>query len=342
MQFTPPRCPNPACRQHALPVAGFFERRGRFRPRCRIEPVPRFRCRTCGKSFSRQTFRHDYRDRRPECNEPLFLLLVSGVGMRQSGRLLRLDIHSVVKKKRKLALTCARLHESLSRRLPTKARTFLLDEEETFEGASIRPLTMPVVIEKDTWFVVATEVGSIRRLARPGTARRGRQDIMEARHGRRPDESRVCVHKVLSELAARIGDGRIALQTDEKASYGRIARKVFGDRVVHETTAEAHNPLFAINTTMAMTRDNCGRLRRRSWLVSKRADGLREHLALFTVYRNYVRRRFNRDPRWHTPARMLDLLPRALTAAEVVAWRQDWGLRSVHPLSFLPNRPVQA
>src|SRR5204863_144381 len=79
-----------------------------------------------------------------------------------------------------------------------------------------------------------------------------------------------------------------------------------------------HNPLFAINTTMAMTRDNLGRLRRRSWLVTKVGGQLQNHLALFTVYRNYVRRRFNRDKENETPAQILKLLPRRLRNHEVV------------------------
>jgi hypothetical protein len=94
-----------------------------------------------------------------------------------------------------------------------------------------------------------------------------------------------------------------------------------------------HNPLFPINTTLAMTRDNCGRLRRRSWLVTKKAERLQNHLHIFIIYRNYVRRRFNRDKETDTPAKFLGLLPRNLHRCEVLAWRQDWGDRSIHPMS---------
>jgi transposase-like protein len=345
MRFVPPRCPNPECSQHDKPTGRFFERRGSYRARCRLAPVPRFRCRACHRTFSQQTFRHDRGDRRPDCNEPLFLLLVSGVGLRQCGRLLRLDPHSVADKMRKLALTCELLHQSLARKLPA-ARTFLLDEEETYEGTSIRPLTMPVLIERDTWFVVATAVGPIRRLAPPGSARRRRQDADELRNGRRPDHSRRCVRAVLDQLAARIGAGSITLQTDQKGSYGPIARRVFGSRLVHEVTPSTLirstcNPLFPINTTLAMTRDNCGRLRRRSWLVSKRAARLQQHFAIFTAYRNYVRRRFNRDAETESPAKLLGLVPRALTGAEVLRWRQDWGVRSIHPMSRLASATIR-
>lgn len=344
MEFIPPRCPNPDCVQHTKPEPDFYQRHGSYVPRCRPEGVPRFRCTSCRRSFSRQSFRHDYRDRRPKENAPLFLLLVSGVGQRQSGRLLGLHLRAVQRKQRKMAATLVCLHDNLCPRLPAD-RCWLLDEEETYEAASIRPLTMPVLIEQRTWFVVATAVGSIRRLAPEGTARRLRQKHDE-RRSRRRDQSSACVRKVLGTLAAKVPDGNVLLHTDQKASYATIARRVFGDRLKHVTTAgtlvrDTHNPLFPINTTLAMTRDNCGRLRRRSWLVTKKAERLQEHLALFVAYRNYVRRRFNRDPELKTPATFLGLLPRNLRQDEVLAWRQDWGARSIHPMSRDGSRTVR-
>ena len=345
MTFVPPRCPNTACVQHRAPDGVFYWRLGSYRPQCRTEPVPRLRCRTCKRHFSRQTFRFDCRDRRPECNQPLLGLLHSGVGLRQAGRLLKLDVHSVLGKLRKMGRTLRQLHKSLCPKLLGE-RTYLLDEEETYEGASIRPLTMPVLIEQEHWFVVATTVGSIRRLAPPGTGRRRRQDRDELVRGRRKDRSQRCVRAVLQELAHRIGESRLVLRTDQKGSYAVLAQAVFGDRVQHETTSglrirTSFNPLFPINTTLAMSRDNLGRLRRRSWLVTKRAARLRAHLAIFTIYRNYMRRRFNRDDAHQTPAVLLGLLPRQLHPHEVLAWRQDWGQRSIHPMSTCASRTVR-
>ena len=342
--FIPPRCPYLSCSQHLQPEPGFFRRRGRYRPLCRPEGVPRFRCTTCKRSFSRQTFRHDYHDHQPDWNVPLFMLLASGVGLRQSARVLDANPRSVQDKKAKMARTFEFLHRNLCPRLPA-GRVFVLDEEETYEGASIRPLTMPVLIEMETWFVVATAVGSIRRLAPAGSARRVRQQL-EERTGPRPDQSRECVRAVLSTLAQKVHNGNILLRTDQKASYATIAKDVFGARLIHETTAGTvargtHNPLFPINTTLAMTRDNCGRLRRRSWLVTKKAERLQNHLLIFTVYRNYVRRRFNRDQEVNTPAKILGLLPRNLHRHEVLAWRQDWGDLSIHPMSHSGSHSVR-
>ena len=74
-----------------------------------------------------------------------------------------------------------------------------------------------------------------------------------------------------------------------------------------------------------------GRLRRESWLVIKKAWCLDLHLQLFMAYRNYVRRRFNRDP--ESPAQLLGYVVRRMRSAELLSWRQDWGERSIHPLA---------
>lgn len=342
--FEPPHCPNPECAYHRDPPANFYTRRGSYRPACRTEDVPRFRCRGCGRYFSRQTFRHDYRDRRPECNERLFELLISGVGLRQSGRVLHLDVHAVQKKARKIGRTCSELHRSLCRSLPAGG-TYVLDEEETYEAASIRPLTMPVLIERESWFVVSTDVGPIRRIAAKGTRRRRLQESDERRNGKRPDCSAACVRTVLERLRELTPEGPIVLWTDLKPSYVRIARSVFGERVEHHRVSSrlvrtTFNPLFPINTTLAMTRDNCGRLRRQSWLVTKRAKYLQLHATVFAVYRNYVRRRFNRDKPHETPAVLLKLLPRQLSIAEILAWRQDLP-RSIPPIPPGDDAPAR-
>jgi transposase-like protein len=344
MNFTPPFCPNEACPEHAGPRPGFWVRHGYYQPKCRRRPIARLRCKTCRRTFSRQTFRHDYRDHRPACNARLLGLLVSGVGLRQSARELGLGVSAVQRKFRKLGRTCRRLHRNLSGTLPAN-RTFVLDEEETYEKASIRPLTMPVLIERVTYFVVATMVGPIRRLAPPGTLRRWLQDRDEDRRGPRRDRSRSCVRATLRTLRARVGSGRICLLSDQKASYHVLAREAFGRALEHVQVSsrlprDTCNALFPINLTLAMTRDNCGRLRRQSWLVTEKRRCLQLQLHLFTAYRNYVRRRHNKDAADQTPAVLLGLLPRRLRTAELLAWRQDWGARSIHPTSATGTRAV--
>ena len=144
--FTPPRCPHAACVAHVdpdhWPGKPFFTRFGFYHARCRSKPVPRFRCRGCRRTFSRQTFRADYWDRKPHLNTRVFELLASGLGLRQTGRLTGLTKRNTELKARKIATHLRHLHLSLHGSFAEGA-SFQMDELETYETErAIRPLTM--------------------------------------------------------------------------------------------------------------------------------------------------------------------------------------------------------
>jgi hypothetical protein len=329
---------------HRDPQPGFYTCQGSYRPKCRREPVPRFECSWCGKGFSRQTFRGDYRDHKPELNVPLFLDLISGVGLRQAARKLGLGVQSVQRKFRKIGRLLGLLNRNLLRELPDHC-TYLFDEIESFEDKSICPLTVPVLIEKTSKLVVATGVASIRRMTRRGSKKQKWLKLHEQEHGKRLDLGRACVHKVLRRFRKLLGNQAATLITDQKGLYAALSRSLFGSQVVHlafsgKLARTTWNPLFPINHTEAMLRDNCGRLRRRSWLVSKRATCLLLQLQLFTAYRNWHRKRTNDDEIGRTPAVVLGVLARQLGLSELLAWRQDWRRRSIHPGSASGLRTV--
>lgn len=337
--FQPPRCPNRRCPQHQNPTPGFFVRKGFYHPLCRALPVPRFQCRVCERGFSRQTFRADYRDHRPDLNAPLFLSLSSGVGLRQTARTLHLTYGNTVLKFRKLARHVRRLNLNLRGPLPEGSR-LQLDEFETYEGRrNTRPLTVPVLIERETRYVIWAESATIRPRGRMSEAREQAIAEDERRHGPRKDNSERALQRTLARgvpLVAKLE--QVVLETDEKSSYPNLAKEAFGEeRLVHQTTNSqlvrgTFNPLFPINHTEAMLRDLLGRVRRESWLVSKRRRYLDLGLQLFMAYRNYVRRRFNHDE--ESAAQLAGFVQRRLTPGEVLGWRQDWGAeRSIHPTS---------
>ena len=169
--FQPPRCPNRRCSQHLDPGPKFFARKGFYHPLCRSHRVPRFACKTCGKGFSRQTFRCDYRDHRPSLNASLFTLLASGVGLRHSARVLELSRHCTELKARKIGRHLRRLNLNLRGPLPASAK-FQFDELETYEGRrNTRPLSVPVLIERDTRYMVWAESAPIRPRGRISVAR---------------------------------------------------------------------------------------------------------------------------------------------------------------------------
>ena len=336
--FQPPRCPYRTCSKHLEPTPEAFIRHGHYQPKCRPHPVPRFRCRACRRTFSRQTFRMDYRDHRPDLNARLFRSIASGLGLRQSSRNLRLSLRCTELKFRKIARHLRRLNLNLRAELPSGS-SFQLDEFETFEGRrNTRPLSIPMLIEKQSHFIVWAESATIRPRGTMTKARKAAMAEDEKRFGRRRDCSRRSLRRTLERGAELVSSRKAVLfETDQKTSYVGLAKEVFGsNRLVHGRTSSrlprtVANPLFAINHTEAMARDLMGRLRRESWLVSKARRYLDLGLQIFMAYRNLVRRRFNQDE--FSSAEMLGFAPRRLTETEVLGWRQDWGARSQHPLA---------
>ena len=344
--FVPPRCPRTTCPNHQNPRPEFFAHHGSYRVQCRDHAIPRYRCKDCHKRFSYQTFRQDYHDQRPDLNPILFERYTGGQSLRRICKELRIGIHAGQKKFRKVGRHVGHLHCNLLHSLPA-GRTFLMDELETHECQSIRTVTVPILIEKQSGLVVATDVGAIRRLARKGSRRRRLQQREEAEHGKRIDESRSVVQGVMTRLAQLLRGSGAVLRTDEKQLYASLCRKLFGQQVAHERTSgtaerDTFNPLFHINHTLARFRDLSARLHRRSWCASKKREFLKLHLEMVTVYRNYVCRRTNPEAAHRTPAWHLGLLPRELEYHEVCGWRQDWGLASPHPMSISGLRTVAA
>jgi transposase-like protein len=335
--FKPPFCPRADCSQHREANPNFYLRHGSYSPQCRAHPVPRFRCRSCGRTFSRQTFRADYYDRRPDLNAPILDLVTMGVGIRMCSRRLGLSLRCTELKLRKIGRHLRHLNLNLQRSIHRDV-ALQFDEFESFEGRrNTRPLTIPVLLESRTRFCIWAEAATIRPKGRMTEKRLQAITNEEKRYGPRKDRSRQSVMRTL-RMGRRVisKDAHVTLYTDKKSSYPTLANSAFGVKnLTHHTTSgklprTAANPLFPINHEEARLRDMNGRMRRRSWLASKKRRYLNLALHVHMAYRNLIRTRFNFDR--ESPAQLLGFLPRPLTLREALSWRQCWRKRSLHPL----------
>ncbi|MCP4007633.1 MAG: hypothetical protein GY725_25915, partial [bacterium] len=118
----------------------------------------------------------------------------------------------------------------------------------------------------------------------------------------------------------------MTLFTDEKSSYPGLASETLGSALVMHSKTNSHlarmtwNPLFPINHEDARLRDTVGRLRRQSWLVTKRRRYLDLALQMQMAHRNLIGKRFNYDK--ESPAQMLGFVSRRLTLGEALSWSQ--------------------
>ena len=332
--FQPQFCPYSNCSAHHKPTPEHFARHGFYKPKCRHTPVPRFRCRTCNRTYSRQSFRMDFRDHKPHQNVPLVKLLMSGVGLRQSARILSMSRRCVALKARKICDHAAYLNQNLRRPFRCEVR-LQMDEIETYETKRReRPVTFPILIEANSRFTIWGESGTLRPKGKMTDRRRLAIEADIREFGERKDTSKETVRRTLRHAIPLVKHLlTLRVQTDEKSTYPGLLKAAFGSgRIRHETTSSKQertikNPLFPINQTEAIARDLNGRLRRESWLVSKQRKFLDQAFQLYMAWKNYVRPRFNRD--WETPAMIAGIIKRRLRPGDLVGWRQDFGQRKL-------------
>ncbi len=325
MSFQPKFCPRPDCPSHA--GAPFrFRFRGIFQRLCDRRTVQRFVCLTCAHGFSEQTFRLDYRLKRSELLPRLFLDRVSKVTHRQSARNHACSRSTEERHFQRLSRHCEAFHQARMAEVAARGglgEVFLLDELETYEHhRTQKPVTVPVLIERTSGFVVDARVGALAARVRPGEGRQQRPE----RTSQRKSESQLVV-KAAFEKLREVTPMQVVLSvlTDEKPTYARLLRQLFGKRCQHFRTAstrlrDVRNPLWPINHTLARMRDNISRLVRETWAAAKLRRWLAGQIAIWVCYRNYVRGKTNRQPRV-TPAMAWGVQSKRWKVRELLQWR---------------------
>jgi transposase-like protein len=329
MSFRPPHCPLDSCRSSSRPSFR-YRSRGSFRRDCDGRTVQRFLCLHCRRSFSTQTFRVDYRLRRPTLWTAVFEGLVSKLTLRQMARLRHCSRKSLALRLVRFGEHCRAFHlerlERAQRRGGLPGR-FQLDELETYEhDRRLCPLSVPVLMERRSYFVVCAQAAPLPARGSLRPKDQERKEKRDLQLGVRRSGSRAAVARSF-ELLKHVAGGtaRLELQTDEKPSYASEARRCFGASLNHKRYSSraprVHgSPLFPINHTLAQMRDSISRLVRRTWASSKRARFLDLHQWIWIAWRNYVRGITNEAPRT-TPAMALRVFPVQLSISELVALR---------------------
>jgi hypothetical protein len=333
MTFYPPHCPNDACPSRAPSprrAPFLWRRRGRFTRLCDGRSVPRFFCLTCKRGFSSQTFRVDYRLRLPRLHLDAFGLLVSKVSLRQSARVLHTKRRTIEHRQLLLGRHARDFQlQQIARRggRPLPAGTYLLDEMETFEESrKVQPITVPMLVERESYFVVDVRTATLPARGRLTPEQLARKRLLELREGRRRNRSSEAVRACLQTLARQlVPSARVELLSDEKSTYPGLVEQVLGPGVAHgrvnsRRKKTVFHPLFRLHLCQAMLRDGLSRMVRRNWSHSKRRARLEVANWIWVAWRNWIRYRTNRDRR-RTPAMVLGLARGFWGVEELFRWR---------------------
>ena len=328
MRFSPPHCPHLDCPSRSSTHFRWI-RRGWYQRACDKRRVQRFQCLECLRRFSVQTFRLDWRLKKPELHLVLMRDFVSKITQRQSARTLGCSRKTVAHRMALLGDHCRDFHAAMLARVGAGGGVqghFQLDEMETYEHRRrLQPVTVPVLVETASSFLVSVACGTLpaRGSLRPSEKKRKLE--LEMLHGKRRSESNQAVAKVLEQLEIAVpSEGTIEVSSDRKKTYPKLLAARFGDRIRHvqmpsDRKSAVYDPLFPVNHTLAMARDGLSRLVRQTWAASKRREWLERHLWIWVAWRNYVRARTNAVR--ETPAMALKVCPRRFSVQSLTAWR---------------------
>src|SRR5882757_5102348 len=205
MRFEPRFCPHSDCpsfRTHHFR----WRRKGRFSRLCDGQSVPRFLCLECRRTFSSQTFRLNYRLRKPKLHLALFKDFVSKTTMRQSARNLGCTRRTVAHRLALLGAHCREFHAAMLARARKKGGIegiFQLDELETFEHSRrLKPVTVPVLIERKSFFIVHMNCAPLPCRGRLSKRLREMKAELEEQFGKRTSGSRAAVDESFASLRA--------------------------------------------------------------------------------------------------------------------------------------------
>ena len=266
--------------------------------------IQRFQCKICFKSFSTQTTSFDFRLRKRRINQSIFRHLAKGSSQRACAELFGVHPMTIARRVSRFG-ACAKAQLKKQNRRLSKVNDIVFDEMESFEHTKLKPLTIPLAVENSTRRILALDVG---RIAAKGHL----ADLSRKKYGIRKCERKQALKNLFDELK-ELSLPRCRLISDESKHYPGVVKRTFKDSI-HKTykgrkpavvgqgemKKGGFDPLFSLNQTAAMLRDNIKRLTRKTWCTTKRVDRLLDFLYLYAFYHNQKIAGVRRPRIWST------------------------------------------
>ena len=322
--FQPPCCPNPACTFHGPSQSWRFVRDGAYIRRSDQRRVQCFECTHCGRNFSTQTFSSSYWLRQRHLLRPIATLVTEGSALRQIARALGTSHTTVAHQVARLGRHCLLFHRNLLRH-QRPSEPLVVDGFETFEYSQYFPFHANLAAGAHSWMLYHFTDSPLRRKGAMTKAQHARRAKLEARLGR-PDPKAVetgMIALLRPLLAIWPKDRELELHSDDHPAYRRALRRLrrkrpVGPRILHRVTSSkkrrtCSNPLFPVNLADLLLRHGSANHRRETIAFSKRRQAAMERLAVFTVWRNFIKKRQENGP-----------LRTAAMAAGVIDRRLSW------------------
>ncbi|MFO7652256.1 MAG: hypothetical protein R6X25_00365, partial [Candidatus Krumholzibacteriia bacterium] len=193
----------------------------------------------------------------------------------------------------------------------------------TFEQSQYHPYHLHLVVDRPSAFIPYFTDSEVRRSGRMTPWQKQKRQLIEQLRGRPdPRAIRKDVTELLAYISAEVAE--MIVHSDEHRDYW-LAIRDLPCRIRHVVTnSKVHrdhwNRLYEMNLMDLLIRHAQADHKRQTIAYSKRRNCGVWRLAIFLVWKNYVRTRRVRDSR-QTPGMLVGLCRRQLTVREVVGRR---------------------
>ena len=322
-RWTPPHCPSPNCNYHSPLQPGWrFKRMGSYRRQAHPQRIRRFRCLHCGVTFSSQTFSTTYWLKKPRIFARLMTKVTGGMCNSQIATDLSVSPATIDRQVYRLGRHCLLFHGKMMKHKPS-LKEAILDGFVSFEQSQYHPYHLHLVVDRPSTFIPYFTESEVRRSGRMTARQKQKRQAIEQVCGR-PDPRAVGkdVHELLEFVCRDVAE--MIIHSDDHPAYPPAIRKL-QCRIRHVvTSSKVHrdrwNHLYEVNLMDMLIRHAQADQKRETIAYSKRRNCGVWRLAIFLVWKNYVR--FKRVRRCkQTPAMLVGVCRRRLTVTEIVGRR---------------------
>jgi len=299
-----PFCPNPLCDLHLSEAPPDWYAHFGFYLTNTFGLVPRFRCRSCGKTFSTQSFSIDYFAKRKVDYPGLLDRHASSESLRALSRNLKLSCGTVQNRLDRLARQGIALHTRL-RRFADPKEAVCIDGLISFAVSQFFPSEITLSITSSSRFILDASLATRRRSGTMTTYQKARAAELYPRvsfeRGAVGRTFRDILDGISEDRAAREGFPLILI-TDEKKEYQLALSNnpLFRDqdeahrtahlRVHSELPRTFSNPLFASNYLDREIRKDQANHIRETACFSRNVSNEMSRLMCYLVHHNYRKR----------------------------------------------------
>jgi hypothetical protein len=248
----------------------------------------------------------------------IVMCVVGCMANRQAARALRCSPATVAHQVARLGRHCLLIQAREISRLPA-LREIAVDGFETFEWSQYFPFHHNVAVEVHSGYFLYHTDSPLRRKGRMRPRQKARRAELEEALGRPPSRAvEDGMRMLLAPLAPEV------IRSDDHRAYPRAIRSL-GRRVIHQITSSTRrrdhqNPLWEINRLDLFIRHSTAAHKRETIAWAKRRQASIEKMAIFQVFRNYMKKRWEKGG-LETPAMILGLAKRPWQLSDLLKER---------------------